>query len=322
MGSTEFLGKYPVLRTRDLDVARLAVSEHYCDHRLSLARGRTLNVRHNHVRGAHVSLNLLGYGGHVRIEPGLLNEFYLVQIPLAGAARICHRGEEVDAGPARATVLSPDRPSIMEWSADCLKLMVQVDAGFLHRVAEEMTGAPLPGPVRFDPSIDLTRDEGRHLKTKAVAAARAIDAGALNAAAQGLTEMWTERDIARALLSLQPSNISHLLEQGRDRTLSAQVRRAIAFIHCAHAQQIRLEDIAAASEMHPRTLQIRFRDAVGVTPMTYLRNVRLDAARYQLSARARRESVTDVAFGCGFTHLGRFSKDYQERFGHLPSEAP
>jgi transcriptional regulator GlxA family with amidase domain len=51
--------------------------------------------------------------------------------------------------------------------------------------------------------------------------------------------------------------------------------------------------------------------------MSYLRNVRLDHCRRLLVAGTA--SVTDVAQQCGFTHLGRFSAAYKERFGELPS---
>ncbi|WP_127110094.1 AraC family transcriptional regulator [Pararhodobacter zhoushanensis] len=319
MHSPELLAAYPVLRTRDLDAARAAVSQRYCDHRLTLPQGRGLDVRHNHVRGTNLSLNLLGYGGDVAIDPGQLRDFYLLQLPLAGTARIQHRGYEVDASPARGTIISPDRPTRMEWRGDCVKLMVQIDRAFLNRVAEDDLGIPLPGPIRFDPAVDLTREAGRTLKTLTLAMARAIDAGSLSVERQSLRQMSVEHEIARMLLELQPSNISHLMDRTATRVAPRQLRRAIGFIHEAYAEELRLEDIAAAAEAHPRTLQIAFKDALGMTPMSYLRKVRLDMARYRLSARVVTESVTDVAFGCGYTHLGRFARDYRAQFGHSPS---
>jgi AraC-like DNA-binding protein len=48
---------------------------------------------------------------------------------------------------------------------------------------------------------------------------------------------------------------------------------------------------------------------------------RLNGAHHAL-AHADKESttVTDVAMGLGFTHLGRFSKAYKDLFGALPSD--
>jgi len=46
---------------------------------------------------------------------------------------------------------------------------------------------------------------------------------------------------------------------------------------------------------------------------------RLECARDRLiEAEAGDGSVTQVALDCGFSHLGRFSRDYQDRFGEKP----
>lgn len=317
-----FLDSYPVLRTCDLDQARAAVSARYCDHRLELAHGRDLDVRHNHVRGANISLNLLSYGADVSIDPGELHDFYLLQIPLTGAARIVHRNQEVDATARCGTILNPDRPTRMEWRADCSKLMVQIKAQFLDAVAQEALGAPLPGPIRFDAAVNLDRSEGQQLRQLAVASTRAVEAGVLPVDQQTLSTLSAERQMARALLALQPSNISHMLARARGSCTSPQLRRALDFIHTNYFEDIRLEDIAKAAGAHPRTLQVGFRQTFEQSPIAYLRGIRLDQARYRLGRRMNRESVTDVAFGCGYSHLGRFSRDYRARFGFAPSATP
>jgi transcriptional regulator GlxA family with amidase domain len=55
--------------------------------------------------------------------------------------------------------------------------------------------------------------------------------------------------------------------------------------------------------------------------MTYVRNARLDLARGRLEDPLRAgESIAAIAFNAGFTHLGRFSSAFRERFGIRPSE--
>ncbi|MGC2655752.1 MAG: helix-turn-helix domain-containing protein, partial [Mycobacterium sp.] len=56
-------------------------------------------------------------------------------------------------------------------------------------------------------------------------------------------------------------------------------------------------------------------------PVTHLRNVRLDSARRMLTQPSDGTSVTNVALAAGFSHLGRFSREYSRRFGELPSES-
>jgi transcriptional regulator GlxA family with amidase domain len=137
---------------------------------------------------------------------------------------------------------------------------------------------------------------------------------------QSLQDLSSEREIVVALLELQPSNIAHYLSRAPGPVLPAALRRAVGFIHAGYDRDLTLNEIAQACDLHPRSLQVAFRQAMGVSPMAYLKALRLDAARYLLSARRRPDSVTDVALGCGFSHLGRFSRDYRARFGHSPSD--
>ncbi|MCB1384740.1 MAG: AraC family transcriptional regulator [Nitratireductor sp.] len=315
------LGAHRVLHTRDLDEARQAVARRYCDHRLDLVAGNSLEVTHRHARGAHVSLNVLSYGADVAIDPGELKDFYLLQLPLRGSAKISHRGEDVDANPQCGTLLNPDRPTRMLWRGDCLKLMVQIDAAFLTEVAIDACGAALPGPVRFDPKVDLAREAGQRLLTLALAAARVVGDRPGQPGSQGLPQLALERQLAAAMLEAQPSNISHLIDRAaRTGICTRSVRRAIAFVQERHHEDICLDDIALAAGLHRRTLQTAFQQHMGVTPMQYLRDVRLDHARFHLLRRHNRASVGEIAYDCGYSHLGRFSRDFRARFGESPRE--
>ncbi len=66
-----------------------------------------------------------------------------------------------------------------------------------------------------------------------------------------------------------------------------------------------------------RTLQNACQEVIGMSPVQYLRALRLSEARRMMqSAR----SVTEVATQFGFWHLGYFSRDYQMMFDELPSK--
>ncbi|MGB5326861.1 MAG: helix-turn-helix domain-containing protein, partial [Gammaproteobacteria bacterium] len=59
----------------------------------------------------------------------------------------------------------------------------------------------------------------------------------------------------------------------------------------------------------------------GVTVTDYLKTMRLDAAyRDLIAAHPSRDTVTAIALSNGHSHLGRFSSEFQERFGQLPRE--
>jgi AraC-like DNA-binding protein len=101
-----------------------------------------------------------------------------------------------------------------------------------------------------------------------------------------------------------------------DLAVSRDVRRAEAYVRANLADDIDLADIAKAAGVSERTLQASFKRCHKVSPMHFLRNLRLDIARERILSGA---TVADAAFDSGFSHQGRFAKYYGERFGELPS---
>jgi AraC-like DNA-binding protein len=96
-------------------------------------------------------------------------------------------------------------------------------------------------------------------------------------------------------------------------------RRAEAFIQEHWRESISLADLCRAAAAPERALRQGFGELYGLSPMAYLRSVRMHAAREELRRTERERSIGDVALGCGFTHLGRFSVDYRRAFGQTPS---
>src|SRR3954466_587721 len=98
------------------------------------------------------------------------------------------------------------------------------------------------------------------------------------------------------------------------------LRNAVAFIQENADADIGLEDIAAAVNVSPRSVQYAFRRNLGTTPLEYLRRVRLDRAHRDLKAADPSvDTVTAIAYRWGFAHAGRFSIAYREAFGMPPS---
>ena len=79
---------------------------------------------------------------------------------------------------------------------------------------------------------------------------------------------------------------------------------------------IGVNDIAAALNVSPRSVQYLFRRHLGMTPVAYVRRVRLDRAHRDLqAANPAVDTVTAIAVRWGFTHAGRFSVAYKRAFG-------
>ncbi|PZE24168.1 MULTISPECIES: helix-turn-helix transcriptional regulator [unclassified Curtobacterium] len=103
--------------------------------------------------------------------------------------------------------------------------------------------------------------------------------------------------------------------------LSRPVRAAIRFIRENARSHIRLQDIAAASVLTPRGLQAAFQREVDVSPMEYLRSVRLEGVHRDLrnAEPGQRLTVAEVARRWRFSNVGRMATAYRSVYGIAPS---
>ena len=86
----------------------------------------------------------------------------------------------------------------------------------------------------------------------------------------------------------------------------------------ALAEPLTMPDVASRVGTSRRTLEQAFDKCVSVSPARFQKLLRLNNARRLLESG--RHSVSRAATSSGLHHLGRFSSDYQDLFGELPSE--
>ncbi len=82
-----------------------------------------------------------------------------------------------------------------------------------------------------------------------------------------------------------------------------------------------IAELCEAAGVRATTLHLCFNEVYGVSPIAYLQAKRITQARCAfLAAERAPRSVKDVALSLGFTHSGRFAKQYRSLFGEFPSE--
>ena len=74
------------------------------------------------------------------------------------------------------------------------------------------------------------------------------------------------------------------------------------------------------AKLSERNLQYGFKEYIGITPIRYLRLLRLNGVRRDLLInQSDKNKVVDVALDWGFIELGRFAREYRQLFQELPS---
>lgn len=99
------------------------------------------------------------------------------------------------------------------------------------------------------------------------------------------------------------------------------VERARNYLFDHIDEPVTIADLCIKVRVSRRTLQYSFQDVYGVTPVQFLRAMRLNAVRRELKlADPAQSTVADIAARWGFFHLSHFATDYARMFGERPSD--
>ena len=108
---------------------------------------------------------------------------------------------------------------------------------------------------------------------------------------------------------------------GRPRRSRVEIiGRACDLLEDRSGTSLHVEELADTLGVSVRTLNNVFREQMGISPRHFVRAYTLNAARSALrSAEPGSVRVSDIAARFGIWEWGRFSRDYQQLFGELPS---
>ncbi|UUC52890.1 helix-turn-helix domain-containing protein [Pseudomonas citronellolis] len=138
----------------------------------------------------------------------------------------------------------------------------------------------------------------------------------------------SEKMLEDTLLDTFLDLFSNAWDEGRGRrsnfAVSAYLVKRSQELALANADTpVSILDLCEQLRVSRRTLQNSFQVVVGIRPVEYLRNIRLNAVRRRLiSTSAADFNVGEIAAEMGFFHLSHFAGSYRELFGEYPSQTP
>lgn len=314
------LENYEIMASSELHDMQAMLAQLTETHKVDVVgRGHQINASLRSVAFSDLNLMHVTYGEvPTRVQTYETDEdALLLFIMTGGTARVEHKGEECDI--STTTGLMRDaRAPLSACQNAFASYVVPLPIAMLKRHATALQGQEIGGgDLAFDLTLDLCSPNGRHLRNTVHYIADALD-GPLRAGDSPLLLDTFKDLLLGSVLSLMPS----MLQQTKSsrRIVPYYVKRARDYIHAHADSSITLDALAAHAGCGYRTLQIAFKDHYGMSPMAYVKRVRLSLAHEDLLRAADGATVSDVALKWGFAHLGWFSKKYLEQFGVLPSQ--
>lgn len=117
--------------------------------------------------------------------------------------------------------------------------------------------------------------------------------------------------VLRAYLASAPMGDAGWIKGLGDRRLAPALGR----MHAEPAHAWNLEDLAQAASMSRTAFAVRFREVMGVPPLTYLTNWRMLLAERELRGGA---SIAEAAEATGYTSESAFSNAFKRTLGTAP----
>jgi AraC-like DNA-binding protein len=321
ISNADFLPRQKKFHTCDLDHAIEYMTGVLAEHTLAfLPRERHLDFHHRQAKLGPVVVNLMEYGAGIMVDAPPFTDFYLLQFTLNGWCQIWQNKIDTVLPAGSVTIVNPFPGFKKAWMPGTRQLFLRIDKRLVQREFQAWTGVDEVGEIEFQLSpindmakvgtltryvrmlCDDLRDEKSDLAHPLVC----------DRIASGLISI---------LLTSIPHNQTRLVEAVTRPAAPFFVRRVEQFIEEHARDAIRLADLTGVAGVSTRALHMGFRHFRNTTPMAYLRSIRLELARTELAQIGRQGgSVAAVATLLGFANLGRFARDYQARFGELPSE--
>ncbi|MGO4301288.1 AraC family transcriptional regulator [Leifsonia sp. RAF41] len=317
----ELFATHRVAAGRGVDEVRHALSEVFLPVEFPGAgRAGTVDMTLNALHVGRVTCGFMQFRDEVSIET-VEAENYHLDIPVNGRAVMrAGAGPKIYATPRTAGVFTPGKPVRLDCSAWFSQLSVMIPRAELQLEIERLLGRECIRPLEYSSELDVTGPGGRMLMQalRMIDEAAAVEGGPLG---HPLARLRLEQTLIQSMLFVQPHNHSAALQLTAPAPGARPVSRAVDLLRADPGHPWTVVELAAAVSVSARSLQQGFRRSLDTTPMAYLRMVRLEKVREDLTkAEPGTDSVTQAATRWGFLHLGRFAAMYRTAFGEHPSQ--
>jgi AraC-like DNA-binding protein len=293
--------------------AHLATS--YCDHRLVPEdKTEAVDFRHRQIEFAGSGFNYLQYGNRVSVS-SRFEEFYMLEMPVAGGVDITFGTETIRSNPGKALILSPGPKFHSHWREGTRQWMLQIDRRLVEeRLSRATRRASIGNPV-FNPVIDLVTGHGRHLASVLqdfseifAAPVCTISSESIHAAIGSVVDELLRNVAFTRGVSIVPERLH---------ASPRHVKQAMDALKTRFAERLLMPAIAREAGVSERALYDGFQTYFQRTPHEMLTRIRMEAARRLIKEDGL--SAAEAARNVGIHHLGRFSATYKDIFGRLPS---
>jgi len=234
-------------------------------------------------------------------------------ITVQGGKRVTLGNEVFDYEPGQSLITAVDLPVVSyvtraSSTEPYLGIRLELDARTIAKLATEID---FPSPLR-ESSVRamsvVAMDEG--LLEALIRLIRLLNQPTLSHQIAPLIQ----QEIAVRLLNGQHGlTLRHLVALGSP---NQQIAKVITWLKQNFSSGVSMDDLASKAHMSPSTFRQHFRAVAGMSPLQYLKNLRLQEARQQMMNEEL--DAGSAAVRVGYESASQFSREYSRLFGAPP----
>jgi len=234
-------------------------------------------------------------------------------IAVQGGKRVTLGDEVFDYGPGQSLITTVDLPVVSyvtraSTTEPYLGVRVELDARIIAQLAAEID---FSNPLNEFSSLAISvvaLDEG--LQDAVIRLIQLLNEPMLIPQIAPLIQ----QEIAVRLLNGQHGpTLRHLVAIGSP---NQQIAKVMSWLKLNFAANVSMDELAAKAHMSPSTFRQHFRAMGGMSPLQYLKNLRLQEARQQMMSEAL--DAGSAAVRVGYQSASQFSREYSRLFGEPP----
>jgi AraC-like DNA-binding protein len=259
-------------------------------------------------------------GADTSIDCGDECESYRVFVVRSGRAAGAHRGLFAGGVAGSAAVYPPEGHAALHWDAGSEILLFKMDRSAVEDALIDALGRHSTAQPDFAPLMPIDTAPARSWLNMLVLFADQFFCpdSLLN---QPLVGKPFVDSLVRGFLLAADHSLRNALAGQEHSATPRAIRTAVDVIEAEAHLPLTLSSIAARSQVSARSLQQGFKRHLGMSPMSYLREVRLRRAHQALlESDPSAVTVASVAYDWGFTNLGRFAAAHAARYREQPAK--
>lgn len=312
----EFLGTHRIFASGDLDEGAQFAGQVWERNRSVKVDDLRYGIRWNQLDMGKVGFSYIEHDCAVDLTAeGPLSDHFRLFLHEDGSIRHRVAGTVFHSHPGNAVIHAPG--SDLHLDINPFKLLLLTVDGDLVKAAVQQRFRKLSSYANW---LNVLPDSARvqTLRSMAKWMACEVERPGSPVAEAGKSQLYAERLLVSLIVDCiseaSPGNSEPIPDVSQ-----TQVRSAEEWIDAHLTDPIGVEEIAAASGVGVRSLQLSFKRVHGCSPHEFITRRRLEEARRKLLAAPPRSTVTGIAMDLGFFELGRFAARYRQHFGETPS---